>query len=242
MFDPSGENDRLPAYAPPALPLAPPTGAITSTSYASRLPSPPPAVKAPSLFDKQHRQDTLLALGSGLLTGQNFGDGLSAAAQNVMGLKKQLRVEQTKTHEFGGPDDAFDITTDPTTGQRTVRPVPEFVDYLHREKTKPKDVADMNGRAMHALQQLPEADRPAAYQAIRTNPAAYGVDVSTMPAQYDPHYAAMASDMGMTVSQAMTRQQAGDNAAAAAAARAALQADRDKRTGIYAGRSAAAIA
>jgi hypothetical protein len=63
-----------------------------------------------------------------------------------------------------------------------------------------------------------------------------------MPAEYDPTYATMAAGMGMTVSQALTRKRADDNADATAGYRAQVQADRDRRTGIYETRSAAATA
>ncbi|KIU29299.1 hypothetical protein SR41_04630 [Sphingomonas melonis] len=88
FLGPFGPDDQLP-QAPPSIGSAP--------LVTPQLPQAPP--RRPSLFDKEHRSDTLLALGTGLLTGQNFTDGIAAAGQNVMGLRKQLRAEQTKTRE-----------------------------------------------------------------------------------------------------------------------------------------------
>lgn len=216
-------------------------GAFAPDSSGVNLPAPPPH-KA-SLFDKDHRRDSLLAIGTGLLSGFNFTDGLAAAGQNLQAQRQLVRDENRGgKREFGGPDNAFEIVTDPRTGQRTVSAVPQFQAYLQQKRIKPKDVADMNGRAMYALQQLPPEQREAAYAHIRANPSQYGVDADTMPTSYDPVYADMAGRMGMTVSQALTRQQATDNAQATKDYRADVQADRETRTGIYRDRAAATTA
>lgn len=202
------------------------------------LPQPP----RPGLWDPGNRHKTLLAIGTGLLSGRSFGEGVAQAGANVMGLGDQLDARTRKQREFGGPDDAFEITTDPETGQRTVTEVPAFQSYLARKRVKAKDTADINGRAMFALSKVPEADRPAAYAAMLANPDQYGIDPETMPAEYDPTYVSLTGRMGMTVAQAQTRDQARDNADATDAYRAKVQADRTERTGIYRTRSAAATA
>jgi hypothetical protein len=219
-------------------PLLLPASAV-ATPAARSLPVAPPSAARGGLWDHGNRHKTLIALGTGLLSGGNFSDGVARAGQNVLGLEEQLRAQQVRQREYGGPDDAFEITTDPVTGERTTRGVPEFQEYLEQKRTKQKDVADINGRVMYALQQLPEEQRAAAYANIRANPHFYGVDPANMPEQYDPVYASTAAGMGMTVSQAMTRRQAADNAADLADYRGDIQRDRETRTGIYRDRSTA---
>lgn len=232
LFIPSG----LAAGA--ALPSVPPGASLQQTPS---LPATPPSTRA-GLWDPGNRHKTLLAIGTGLLSGQSFFDGVGKAGQNVFGLDDQLQAASRKTREFGGPDNSFEITTDPKSGQRSVRPVAEFQDYLDHKRVKAKDTADLNGRAMFSLAQLPEKDRPGAYAAIRANPEQYGVDASTMPETYDPQYVAMASGMGMTVSQGLTRQRADQNAANLQDYRKDIQEDRKERTGIYRERAAATTA
>ncbi|WP_129340617.1 hypothetical protein [Sphingomonas desiccabilis] len=214
--------------------------AAGAATGASRLPAAPP--RPAGLWDHGNRHKTLLAIGAGLLSGGNFGEGMARAGQNVLGLEESLRTSSKAGREFGGPDDAFEIITDPVTGERSVQPVPAFQEYLEAKRVKQKDVADINGRAMFALQQLPEDQRPAAYEQMRQNPEHFGVDPTKMPEAYDPNYAAVTSGMGMTVSQALTRQQAKDNAAALQDYRQDVQADRTARTGIYRDRSIATTA
>src|SRR3546814_9311660 len=86
----------------------------------------------------------LLAIAAGMGQGLNFGDGLGAAARNLYGLQQDLRQEGRPV--LGGPDDAFEIYTDPQTGERSYKPVKEFVEYNENKRTKQKDVADINGR------------------------------------------------------------------------------------------------
>lgn len=132
---------------------------------------------------------------------------MANASKNLIGLQDRLDAQGRKLQEFGGPDNAFEITTDPKTGQRSVKNVPVFQDYLDRKRVKAKDTADLNGRAMFALSKLPESARPAAYATMRANPAQYGIDPETMPAEYDPQYVTVAGQMGMTVAQGQTRDQ-----------------------------------
>lgn len=213
-----------------------PSGASAAVGAAS-LPQAPP--RKPSLFDDDHRRQTLLALGSGILGGRDLQSGLAGATQNLLGLNQQLRAERRPQREFGGPDDAFEIVTDPRTGARTVNEVPAFQSYLKAKRLKAKDVADINGRAMYAVEQLPAEQRSAAYQQMLANPERYGVDPETMPSSYDPTYGSMAASMGMTVAQGQTRAQAASNASDMRDNRANIQRDRETRTGIYRDRSEA---
>jgi hypothetical protein len=225
-------------------PLTMPLGAFSAAPAVgtAQLPSAPPNVARGGLWDPGNRHRTLLALGTGLLSGRNLSEGAALAGQNMLGLEGQLAATQRKTREFGGPDNSFEIITDPETGERTYRPVEEFQGYLREKATKPKDVADMNGRVMFAIQQLPEEQRATAYAGVLANPERYGVDAETMPPTYDPTYASVTSGMGMTVSQALTRQQAASNAKDMKDYRADVHADRQERTGIYRARAAATTA
>ncbi|WP_066803347.1 hypothetical protein [Sphingomonas asaccharolytica] len=235
-YVPDAPPAAAPAPAPMAAPAAPP---VQAAAGPTSLPAAPPSTKVPDLWDKAHRRDTLLAIGTGLLSGSSLWDGIGNAGKNLFGLDRELQAQRRKDVAFGGPDGAFEVITDPTTGEKTVREVPQFQDYLERKRTKAKDTADINGRAMYSLMQLPEDQRAQAYASIRANPTYYGVDPSTMPETYDPNYAAMTSGMGMTVSQALTRKRADESASALSDYRSQVQNDRERRTGIYADRSAA---
>ncbi|MGK6323468.1 hypothetical protein ACMGDM_10290 [Sphingomonas sp. DT-51] len=167
---------------------------------------------------------------------------MANASRNLMGLRDRLDTQNRQLHEYGGPDGAFEITTDPRTGEQSVQEVPQFRDYLDQRRRKPKDTADLNGRAMYALQQLPEADRPAAYAAMRANPEQFGVDPSNMPEAYDRSYVGLTANMGMTVAQATHRDQASIEGESRDMGRRAAAEDRAERTDIYRTRSEAAMA
>lgn len=224
------------------LPAAPPSFAPPQApALAQQLPKSPPS-KRPDLWSKQNRSDSLLAIGTGLLSGSSFWDGIGNAGKNLGAQRQRLTDQERKSHSFGGPDNAFSIETDPRTGEQTVTAVPQFQDYLDHKRVKTKDTADINGRAMFSLAQLPEQDQPAAYAQIRSNPTQYGIDPATMPETYDPRYVKLAAGMGMTVSQAQTRQRADQNADNLQDYRKDIQADRQTRTGIYRDRAAATTA
>jgi len=248
-----------PAFAASSLPSAPPTGADgnqfrdpyrenpddlqapPAPGAGSRLPSAPP-VPGAHLWDPGNRHKTLLALGTGLLSGSSLADGIGRAGANAMGLEEQLNAERLTRlpqRQYGGPDGAFEIITDPATGERSVQPVKQFADYATAKRTKAKDTADLNGRAMAALQQLPEADRPAAYAMMLQHPDQYGIDAEHMPAAYDHRYADMTSRMGMTVAQAQAIERKAAEDAARAEARQRADADRARRTDAYVARSGA---
>lgn len=220
--------------APPGLAQSQPgLGGLTA-----QLPPAPPPTKKASIWDDEHRKDTMLAISAGILQGNNFAEGMGGVAQNLLHQRQALRQEGRS--QIGGPDDAFEIFTDPQTGERTYKPIPEFADYNAKKRVKPKDVADMNGRAMYAVSQLPPAEQAAAYAEIRANPDFYGVDIDTLPAQWSPAYGSIVGNMGMTVSQAMTRGQAATNEGNREVHRTAADKDRTERTGIYRDRAAAA--
>lgn len=100
-----------PAFAASSLPAAPPTGtdgnqfrdpyraypeglqAPSAHGSASRLPSAPP-VPGAHLWDPGNRHKTLIALGTGLLSGNSLADGIGRAGANALGLEDQLRAER----------------------------------------------------------------------------------------------------------------------------------------------------
>jgi hypothetical protein len=230
MFDNSiPQGSPLVKYRPPAIPTlnipapqaelpvlrpaAPSAGALTS-----QLPAPPPAkAKSPNVWDKEHISQTLLAIGSGLLSGQNFGEGLGNAAQGILGLQQRLRDDRKKSISYGGPDDQFEIAAD-AYGNRTIRKVPEFAEAVEAKRKAakapgPKDNLDFRGRIVYAIRQLPEKDRAAAYADVIANPDQYGVDVTGMPTAWSDNYGTIAGTMGMTVNQGIAQDRA--NAVAA---------------------------
>jgi hypothetical protein len=169
------------------------------------------ARKAPgTAFDDDNYQQTMLKLAAGFFGSQNFGDGLANAAGTIAQTNDALK--RSSQPQLGGPDDAFEVYTDPQTGERSYKPVEAFQGYLQGKRTKPKDVADMNGRVMDAILQLKPEEQEAAYTHVLSNPDIYGVDPETLPKAWNPTYGRILGNMGMTVSQALTRRQAATNA------------------------------
>jgi hypothetical protein len=175
------------------------------------LPTPPPSVaKKASIWDKEHLAETLAGISQAFLSNQNFGEGLGAAAGSMGDRMAGLRKEAQKSISYGGPDNQFEIATDGQ-GNRTYRQVPEFAQAAKEEreaKVAPKyaDVQDRRSRALYAVSQLPQEQRPAAYADLLQNAGAYGVDVSGMPASWSDTYGAVAGGMGLNVNQALTNE------------------------------------
>ena len=181
-----------------------------------QLPPAPPPTKTPSIWDDQHRKDTLLAISAGILQGDNFAEGMGSVAKNLLAQRQALRSEGKPT--LGGPDDAFEITTDPVTGKHTFTPIPAALDYQRSKTVKPAQRADMVGRVHYAISQLPEEQRAAAWADVQANPEAYSLTDEDVATEYDPQRSAILANTGMTVSQALTRSQASENADAAESA------------------------
>ena len=191
-------------FSAPALPLTMPAAPL-----AQSLPTPPPRKKS-TIWDKEHLSETLASIGAGFFAGQNFGDGLGAAAQTIAGRTKQLREEQRPDITYGGPGDRFEIRTDRRTGERTVREVPVFRQAAERDlaaKNRPdfKTTQDMRARALASVAQLPPRDRPAAYRSLFANATAYGLDTTGMPAEWDETYGTLGGMMGLDVNQALNQ-------------------------------------
>lgn len=193
---------------------SPPSPALTpDTPTLRELPAPPPR-KAPSIWDKEHISQTLADIGAGFFSGQNFGDGLGAAAQTIAGRTRQLREEQRPDISYGGPGDQFEISTDRRTGQRTVREVPEFraaTDRANAAKHRPdpKVSADLRGRALYAIAtQVPPERRAEAYRNLISNPEQFGVDTTGMPDEWSDDYGTLGGMMGLTVDQSLSQERA----------------------------------
>ncbi|WP_156025018.1 hypothetical protein [Sphingomonas phyllosphaerae] len=210
----SGFQYQPPRMAPPAAmsstfsaPALLPT--TPAAPLAQSLPTPPPRKKS-TIWDKEHISETLAGIGAGFFAGQNFGDGLGAAAQTIAGRTKQLREEQRPDITYGGPGDRFEIRTDRRTGERTVREVPVFRQAAERDsaaKNRPdfKTTQDMRARALASVAQLPPRDRPAAYRSLFANATAYGLDTTGMPTEWDETYGTLGGMMGLDVNQALNQ-------------------------------------
>lgn len=208
---------RPPAFMPPARSAIEAPDLPTGNSFApiTRLPPAPPSTraKAPSIWDKEHISETLLAVGAGFASGHNFSDGLGAAAQSLAGRNRQLRDEQKRDISYGGPGDQFEISTD-AYGNRSIREVPEFRAARDRERVQQnapsaKDSADLRARALYAIStQVPPQERAAAYQRLITNPQTFGIDTTGLPAQWDDQLGTLGGMMGMTVDQSLSQERA----------------------------------
>lgn len=180
----------------------PPVGVLQQSPKAE-------ASQGTGLWDPGNRHKTLLAIGSALLSGKDFFSGVGQAGQNIMGLSDSLKAAKKKqAPEIGGPDNSFEIHTDPETGKRTYVPIAAFQDYKNGSKVKNKDVMDQEGRVNYGILQLDEKDRPAAYAEIMANPKRYNVDTTDWPATYDPRFSTIAATAGSSVSQNRTRETA----------------------------------
>lgn len=173
------------------------------------LPKAPPKALSNNPFSKDNRQQTLLSIGQAFLSSPDFFQGLGSAAGAVNGRideLKGLQAAQRPKVSYGGPDDRFEISEAPD-GTRSIREVPEFAKVLddkaaRKDAPSPKEVIEMRARAVHAIGQLPEDQRAAAYANLLGHPDMYGgLDVSNMPPGWDPNYAAVMGGLGTSVSQ-----------------------------------------
>ena len=220
-----------------ALPKAPPAPGQSPTRYdlpnlpqiaqapqaasglTQQLPPAPPPTKKPSIWDNDHRRDTLLAISAGILSGDNFAEGLGGVARNLLAQRQAVRQEGKPT--LGGPDDAFEITTDPETGQHVFKPIQAALDYQRTKTVKPAQDADILGRVHYAISQLPPEERAAAWADVQSDPTQYRLTPEDVAGDYNPLRSGLLASMGMTVSQAQTRALAAENADEAEAARQA---------------------
>jgi hypothetical protein len=217
-------DEHMPAVAMPhmrPMPSAPPSaGTVSRKQYRP--------------FAKENRQNALLAIGTGLLSHpESFAAGIGAAGENIGLLRKGYQDLQRKSIAIGGPDDSFEVTTDPLTGQRTYKPITEFQDYKKAQeaaKRAPKaaalpganDNVLMRGKTMGAIMRIPEAQRPAAYKALIADSKALGYDMGGLPDEYSPSIAQAFSDQTVSPTDRMK-----DDRATASRTQAAANADRN---------------
>lgn len=249
---------QAPMYAPPVTqaggiagsPEGAPamTGNIASgfsfapqTAQLAQLPPAPPArAKKAGAFDDDHYRQTMLAMAAGFFGSQNIGDGLSKAAEAIYNGNADARKKAQVT--YGGPDDAFEIATDPVTGKRTYTPVQAVVDYEHDKASKmtPEKLLDYNGRYALALQGIADpAKRTAAAQYMAENPSLYP--------GFNPALVGAGDNLGLSASTGQTVTQSGAAAARAAAEdhretdRAYKRGQGDQRIALQAEKTAAGI-
>lgn len=202
------------SFQPPSV-LNASTPPPSQAELVQQLPKAPPT-KKPSIWDKEHISETLAGIGAGFFSGQNFGDGLGAAAQTIAGRNRQLREEQRPDISYGGPGDQFEITTDRRTGAKSYREVPEFRAATDRalvakRQPDPKDVQDRRSRALYAIAtQVPQEQRAEAYRRLLANPEQFGVDTTGMPAEWDETYGTLGGAMGLNVAQGRTQDRLDD--------------------------------
>lgn len=195
---------------------------------------PPPSVskaiverKSYRPFSKENRSDTLLSLGLGLLSRpDSFAAGIGAGAEAIGQRRNAFdQLQRPTPAEIGGPDDSFEIYTDPDTGERTYKPIAAVQDYVtakSKAKAAPKasDVVRLRSATASAISALPEAQRAQAYTDFREDSIRLGVDLG-LPETYDPAVVAAYAQQGVTP---VARLQ--DARAAAGRAQSQLNADR----------------
>jgi hypothetical protein len=136
------------------------------------LPKAPPPRRG--AFDNHHYQQTMLQMAAGFFGAQNFGDGMANAATAI--AQGNEAVRQAGRPTLGGPDDAFEIYTDPETGEHRYVPIKEAQDYLEgkRNRITPKDRVDFNSRYAMQLAGIKDPEqRELAAQYMATNPALF---------------------------------------------------------------------
>lgn len=209
----------------------PPAGALSPSQAPAVVPAL--AKKPASVWDKENRQRTFLAMAQAFGSNKNFFGGLGDAAGNIGSLMDQLANKKKKfeTPDLVGPSSSFERRIDPDTGAITYEPVKVMQDFIKDSREKPKDTADLSGRAMYALQTAPEGERAARYAHMVQNPEVYGMEKGWLPEAYDPAYVATRASMGSNVSQNRTRETAERSAD--------IRADQsERRLGIYGQRAA----
>lgn len=216
------------------------------------LPQAPPATidrKRYRPFDKGNRQDALLAIGTGLLSHpESFSAGIGAAGENLGQLRKGYDTLQRKSVTTGGPDDAFQITTDPVTGQRTYEPIAPVQGYLKDKAAAlraPKapnagDNVAMRGKTMAAILQLPPIQQAQAYSDFRADSSRLGYDLG-LPSEWNPDVAHAFANQTVTPVERMADERARAAGDRAAAAGVRSQANSDRNYGLAQQRQGLAV-
>lgn len=246
----TGELPALPGQTPlwSQLPQAPPVpqapqgapmdvSGLADNSLVQTQPIPS-ARKRYGAFDDQQYRNTMLQMAAGFFGSQNFGDGMANAANAIAQGNERARRENLPT--IGGPDDAFEIYTDPETGERTYRPLEEVQDYVKAkyERLKPKDTVDLNARYAMQLEGLPPERRAIIGQYMADNPDLFpGFNPALLTAP--DMGAGVVARNGQTVPQQVAAKQRTIAEGHRQADREVRNGQRDRQLGIQAGRAAA---
>lgn len=178
---------------------------VYQASQERQLPAAPPSVKKATAFDKEHLSNTLLKIGQGFLSSNDFFQGLGAAGGAIADQNELIRKRSIPKVEYGGPNDLFEITRDGEGRVTNTREVPEFrkaFDEAERVKKAPslKDEIGLRASAVYAIGKMDPAQRPAAWNMLVTNPQMFGLsDASGLPQQWDDTFASIAAPQGMSV-------------------------------------------
>src|SRR3546814_19327362 len=108
-----------------------------------------------------------------MMRGGNLGESMANAADAILSSRKDLRSRTVKQTELGGPDDAFEIVTDPETGERSYLQVPGFQEYLAaqaqaKNQPKPDDIVKQRGEVMGSILAAPQKQRQPLYPRLRS--------------------------------------------------------------------------
>jgi hypothetical protein len=196
------------------------------------MPPAPPSARSTDPWSKANVRRTLLDVSAAFGGARTFGEGMGKAAGAVGGRMDQLRTEATPQVRGGvGPDNSFEEVTDPVTGQKTYRRIPEFQRAVEDERKArmdlrnsptPEDSLDLRARAMAAIRRLPADQQAAAYQRLMYSPEAFGnIDTNGMPKQWDPQYAELSEGMGLSTNQQYAHER-----------QLAAQRERERRNGV----------
>jgi hypothetical protein len=209
-------------------------GALSSPLVEEKAPQGVLARKKFRAFDKDNRSKTLLAIGTGLLSHPySFAQGIGAAGENVGRLRDTFDERQRPDNStIGGPDNAFQISTDRETGEQTFTPIPAMTDYLGRKAAAAKapkaptatENVVMRGNTMGAILKLDPQLQAQAYADFRDDSARLGYDFG-LPPTWDPNVATAMANQTITPADTMRDTRA-------ATARTAAQGNADRSYGL----------
>ena len=183
----------------------------------TQTPSLPPKRKSHA-FDKDNLSDTLLMIGSGLLSSQNFGEGLAKAGQGILAQNRRIRDENRTTTTYGGPDGLYKIETDGLGNEKRTLD-PQAMGDLERIKTLKEapaatDRRGILGSVAYSIGQLPPEQQQTAWANVRSQPGLYGLTAADIPENIDATTQNLLAGSALTVDQGMSHSR--NNAATAA--------------------------
>lgn len=171
-----------------------------------QLPKSKPAYNNP--FSSDNLGQTLLDIGQGFLSSNNFFEGLGNVAGGLRSRVQELNPRGKPKVSYGGPNGQFEITEHPD-GTRTVRKVPEFAEALKAEEAakrrlSTKDSNDTVARAVASIGRLDPIKRASAYNFLLQRPAEFGLtaeDVAGLPQEWSDTYGTVRGQMGYSIPQ-----------------------------------------